>query len=170
VPLARLANEEVGGEVCVLHPLDDVELVAVERHRVDLERVPVRLPPLLGAKEILQRGRVGVPAQRRDQARVGGGVLGLELQLAHVGAERVGRPHAARLRDARGLQANRPRPIGLDGVRHGVGQRQHGDGEEQREAPFHPQILSRTRRRVNLTLEPSLRRRGRARGDLPRAR
>ena len=100
VALARLANEQVGGELGVLHPLDDVQLVALEGDGVDLERVPVRLPPLLGAEQILQRRRVGVAAQRRDQARVRGRVLRLQLQLAHVRGQRVGGAHAARLGDA----------------------------------------------------------------------
>ena len=105
VPLARLANQEVGGELGVLHPLDDVQLVALEGDRVDLEGVPVRLPPVLGAKQILQRGRVDVAAQRRHQARVRRRVLRLQLQLADVRGQRVGGAHAARLRDARRLLA-----------------------------------------------------------------
>ncbi len=148
VSLARLADEEVRREVGVLHPLDDVQLVAVERHGVDLEGVPVRLPPGLGAKQILQRGRVDVTAQRRDQARVRCRVLRLQLQLAHVGGQRVGRPHAVRLRDPRRLLPDRARPVGLDDVRDPVSGGQHGDREEQREASFHPPILSRTRPKV----------------------
>ena len=149
VLLARLSNEQVGGEVGVLHPLDDVQLVPLEGDGVDLERAPVGLPPLLGAKQILERGGVGVPPQRRDEARVGGRVPRLQLQLPHVGRQRIGGPHAVRLRDAGRLLSNGLRPIGLDGVRDGEGQRQDGACKEQREGPFHPPILSRTGRRVN---------------------
>ena len=92
-----------------LHPLDHVQLVALERDRVDPERVPIRLPPLLGAKQVLQRGGVRVAAQRRDQPRVGGGILGFQFQLANVGGQPFGRPHPRRLRAAGRLTLDRGR-------------------------------------------------------------